>query len=40
MFCATAAGNPAFSLKGACRVNVTMLKQPAHSHPDRETASS
>jgi hypothetical protein len=40
MFFDTAAGNPAICLKGACRLNAAMLKQPAHSHPDRETAAS
>ncbi|EUB97426.1 hypothetical protein PMI07_001002 [Rhizobium sp. CF080] len=40
MFFTAAAGNPAFCLKSACRLNATMLKQPAHSHPDRETAAS
>ncbi|MDR6816819.1 hypothetical protein J2X76_001992 [Neorhizobium sp. 2083] len=40
MFFETVVGNPAFRPKGACRLNATMLKQPAHSHPDRETAAS
>lgn len=40
MFFTAAPHNPAFCLKGACRLNTAMLKQPAHFHPDRETAAS